>query len=154
MPLTPVADFQDPFRALVLASALDAAGIYAHVPDHIFHTYYPFLAMGFTGSRVLVLDADIAAARRIAALDMRDGPLIPCPVCAGSTRKLKTRGGVLALAALLALSIIWSIWILMIPPRLMRSRICESCGHRYRPERPDPITAEEAGYVQTTPPAG
>jgi len=154
MSLVPVADFQDPFRTLVLTSALDAAGIYAHVPDYIFHTYYPFLAIGFTGSRVLVLEADIDAARQIAALDLRDGPLVPCPVCAGHTWKLKTRGGVLALAALLALSIIWSIWVLIVPPRLMRSRICESCGHRYRPERPDPITAEEAGYTRTKSPAG
>lgn len=154
MSLVSVADFFDPQGALVLASALDAAGIPAFVPDHQFYNYYPFATFGFVGARVLVPRSDLEAALAVAGLDRRIGPLVPCPVCAGHTRKLKTRGGVLALAALLALSIIWSIWVLIVPPRLMRSRICESCGHRYRPERPDPITAEEAGYARTKSPAG
>ncbi|HAQ36446.1 MAG: hypothetical protein CMF74_03420 [Maricaulis sp.] len=147
MNLVLAAEFLDPSEALVLASALDAAGIPAFLPDHQFHTYFPFLVLGFSGARVLVHDSDFEAAREIVALDQRQGPLVPGPVCAGPTRKLKTRGGALALGALLALSFVWTIWVLVVPPRLMCSRICEACGYRYRPPRPDPITPTEARHA-------
>lgn len=154
MSLVTIAEFQQPEHAIVLASALEAAGIPVVVPERHMHSYFPYLSIGFTAARVMVPAALAEEALSIANASGPAEPFYPCPACGGESRKLKTRGGplALALAALYPLAI--GTWALAVPPRVVSTRSCESCGHRFRPERPDPITAEEAGYTRTKSPAG
>lgn len=146
MSLITIAEFQQPEHALVLASALDAAGIPAIVPERHMHSYFPYLSLGFTAARVMVPAALEADARAIANMEQPREPFIACPQCKGQSRKLKTRGGplVLGLAALYPLAI--GTWALAVPPRVVSRRICKACGHRFKPPRPDPISTDEAGY--------
>jgi len=153
MSLVTIAQFQQPEHAIVLASALEAAGIPAVVPERHMHSYFPYLSLGFTAARVMVPVALAEDALKIANAEAPAEPFLACPKGGGRSRKLKTRGGPLALglAALYPLAI--GTWALAVPPRVVSTRSCESCGHRFRLER-DPITAEEAGYGDTDRSAG
>lgn len=153
MSLVTIAEFQQPEHAIVLASALEAAGIPAVVPERHMHSYFPYLSLGFTAARVMVPEAFAEDALAIVEAGRPEQPFLPCPACGGESRKLKTRGGPLALGLGALLSWLLASWALSIPPRSVSTRICESCGHRFRLER-DPITAEEAGYAKTDRPAG
>lgn len=147
MSLVTIAEFQQPEHALVLASALEAAGIPAVVPERHMHSYFPYLSLGFTAARVMVPEAMAADARAIAACDPPVEPFIPCPLCGADTRKLKARGGPVALGLAGAASFAVTSWALAIPPRAVSRRICLSCAHRFQPDGAQPFLEDETGYA-------
>lgn len=119
--------YNDVYEALCVKTSLEAAGLYALVPDY--HTSSTNWAGGVTlgNVRVLVLESELQAAHEIT--DQQQLPAseatAPCPKCS-STR---TSQMVNLFSAAIA--------IILFTPAIKRSKnfVCHDCKNRWKYER-------------------
>ena len=119
--------YNDAYEALCVKASLEAAGLYAFVPD-----YYAASSNWYGGGpigniRLLVLDTELQAAQKL--LDQQQLPaseaVAPCPKCS-STRTSQ-----------MANFLSGAIAVFFLIPAIQRTKhfICHDCKNRWKHER-------------------
>lgn len=124
-------------EAMIVESALRAAGWPATLADRHFLSVYPHLEFGSSKPRVLLphVARDEARAWISEIRQTQLDPIYPCPQCGRETRRTRR--------------LFWTALVTALGtffPFFGRRRRCGDCRITFDPGAPEPFTAEELGY--------